>query len=180
MKAREPEQSSVVRWMVVTSGGDPHHVAQRFLSCCGCGVAAELESVSSARVALAKLVEDENAVRHPAMEFLKQCGYTVIEARDGLQAVDAVHKHERPIDLMVTDVVMPGMGGGQLAELLAEKYPTMKVLFVLGYSEQVVLRHRIASLRSNFLQKPFTLKSLAAKVRERLDATAAAAVGAGQ
>ena len=126
------------------------------------------------------LVEDENAVRHPALEFLKQCGYTVIEARDGLQAVDVVHKHERPIDLMVTDVVMPGMSGGQLAELLAEKYPNMKVLFVSGYSEQVVLRHRIASLHSNFLQKPFTLKSLAAKVREMLDATAAAAVGAGQ
>jgi PAS domain S-box-containing protein len=126
------------------------------------------------------LVEDENAVRHPAFEFLKQCGYTVIEAKDGLQAVDVVHKHGGTVDLMVTDVVMPGMSGGQLAELLAEKYPNMKVLFVSGYSEQVVLRHQIASLRTNFLQKPFTLKSLAAKVREVLDATTAAAAGAGQ
>jgi two-component system, cell cycle sensor histidine kinase and response regulator CckA len=88
------------------------------------------------------------------MEFLKQCGYTVIEAKDGLQAVDAVHKHEHPIDLMVTDVVMPGMGGRQLAELLTEKCPNMKVLFVSGYSEQVVLRHRIASLYSNFCRNP--------------------------
>ena len=84
------------------------------------------------------------------------------------------------IDLLVTDVVMPGMSGGQLAELLAERYPRMKVLFVSGYSEQVVLRHKIANLHTNFLQKPFTLKSLAAKVREVLDASAAAAAGAGR
>jgi len=126
------------------------------------------------------LVEDESAVRHPALEFQKQCGYTVIEAKDGLQAIDVVHKPGGTVDLMVTDVVMPGMSGGQLAELLAEKYPDMKVLFVSGYSEQVVLRHQIASLHANFLQKPFTLKSLAAKVREVLDATTAAAAGAGQ
>jgi signal transduction histidine kinase/ActR/RegA family two-component response regulator len=126
------------------------------------------------------LVEDENAVRYPAFEFLKRCGYAVIQAKDGLQAIDVVHKHGGTVDLMVTDVVMPGMSGGQLAELLAEKYPDMRVLFVSGYSEQVVLRHKIANLHANFLQKPFTLKSLAAKVREVLDATAAAAAGAGQ
>jgi two-component system cell cycle sensor histidine kinase/response regulator CckA len=122
------------------------------------------------------LVEDENAVRHPAFEFLKQCGYNVIEAKDGLQAIDSVHKHGSTIDVMVTDVVMPGMSGGQLAE----RYPRMKVLFVSGYSEQVVLRHKIANVQTNFLQKPFTLKSLAAKVREVLDASAAAAAGAGR
>jgi YesN/AraC family two-component response regulator len=82
--------------------------------------------------------------------------------------------------MMVTDVVMPGMSGGQLAELLAEKFPDMKVLFVSGYSEQVVLRHKIADVHTNFLQKPLTLKSLAAKMREILDATSvAAAAGAG-
>jgi len=115
------------------------------------------------------LVEDENAVRH-----------TVIEAQNGLQAIDVSHKHQGPINLMVTDVGMPEMSGGQLAELLAEKYPEMKVLFVSGYSEQVVLRHKIVDLHANFLQKPFTLKSLAAKVREILDATKAVAAGAGQ
>jgi two-component system, cell cycle sensor histidine kinase and response regulator CckA len=125
------------------------------------------------------LVEDENAVRRPTFEFLRQCGYTVIEAKAGLQAIDAAHKHQGRIDLMVTDVVMPGMSGGQLAELLGEKYSEMKVLFVSGYSEQVVQRHKIADVHSNFLQKPFTLKSLAAKMREILDATAAAAASAG-
>jgi PAS domain S-box-containing protein len=114
------------------------------------------------------LVEDENAVRHPASEFLKRCGYTVLDAKDGLQAVEAASRHKGPIDLIVTDVVMPGMSGGQLAELLAEKYPEMKVLFVSGYSQNVVLGHNILNIRKNFLQKPFTLKSLAAKVREVL------------
>jgi two-component system cell cycle sensor histidine kinase/response regulator CckA len=78
---------------------------------------------------------------------------------------------------MVTDVVMPGMSGGQLAELLADKYSDMKMLFVSGYSEQVVLRHKILDVHGNFLQKPFTLKSLAAKIREVLGTTAAAAAG---
>jgi two-component system, cell cycle sensor histidine kinase and response regulator CckA len=79
---------------------------------------------------------------------------------------------------MVTDVVMPGMSGRQLAELLAEKYSDMKVLFVSGYSAKVVLRHKILDVRTNFLQKPFTLKSLGAKIREVLG-NASAAAGAG-
>ena len=85
------------------------------------------------------LVEDESAVPYAALEFLKKCGYSVIEARDGLSAVDAASKHSGPIDLVVTDVVMPGMGGGQLAELLAEKHPNIKVLFMSGYAETIVL-----------------------------------------
>lgn len=125
------------------------------------------------------LVEDENAVRHPTFEFLKQCGYHVLEAKDGLQAVETAHKHGGKIDLLVTDVVMPGMSGGQLADLLAGKYSEMKVLFVSGYSEQVVSRHKIANVHTNFLQKPFTLKTLAAKVREALDRQASAAASAG-
>ena len=114
------------------------------------------------------LVEDESAVRHPAGEYLRQCGYTVIEAGDGLHAVEVTDKHQGRIDIMVTDVVMPGMSGGQLAELLSERYSAMKVLFVSGYSEKVVLRHKILDVQTNFLQKPFTLKSLAAKIREVL------------
>ncbi len=125
------------------------------------------------------LVEDENAVRQPACEFLKGCGYEVIEAKDGLQAVEAADRHKGAIDLMVTDVVMPGMSGGQLADLLAGKYPQMRVLFVSGYSEKVVLRHNIVDVQNNFLQKPFTLKSLATKIREVLGKASVAAVAAG-
>jgi YesN/AraC family two-component response regulator len=99
----------------------------------------------------------------------------VIEAKDGLQAVEAAHKYSGKIDMMITDVVMPGMSGGQLAELLVDKYSDMKMLFVSGYSEQVVLRHKILDVHGNFLQKPFTLKSLAAKIREVLGTAAAAA-----
>ena len=120
------------------------------------------------------LVEDESAVRHPAAEFLKQCGYNVIEAEDGLQAVEAAHKYSGKIDMMITDVVMPGMSGGQLAELLVKALRHEDAV-VSGYSEQVVLRHKILDVHGNFLQKPFTLKSLAAKIREVLGTAAAAA-----
>jgi two-component system cell cycle sensor histidine kinase/response regulator CckA len=125
------------------------------------------------------LVEDETAVRQPACEFMKRCEYNIIEAKDGLQAVDAAARHKGRIDLMVTDVVMPGMSGGQLAELLAEKYPKMEVLFISGYSEKVVLRHNILDVQTNFLQKPFTLKSLGGKVREVLGKASVAAAVAG-
>jgi two-component system, cell cycle sensor histidine kinase and response regulator CckA len=127
------------------------------------------------------LVEDESAVRHPALEFLRNCGYSVIEAKDGLAAIDAVSKHAAPIDLMVTDVVMPGMSGGQLAELLTEKYPGMKVLFMSGYAETIVLSHKIMDLdvRCNFLQKPFNLRTLGRKVREVLAKTVVATGASG-
>lgn len=125
------------------------------------------------------LVEDENAVRHPACEFLRQCGYCVIEGRDALHAVEQAHEHSGHIDLMITDVVMPGMSGGQLTELLLERYPDMKVLFMSGYSERVVLRHQIFAPQTNFLQKPFTLRALAAKIRKVLGNTAAAGASTG-
>jgi two-component system, cell cycle sensor histidine kinase and response regulator CckA len=114
------------------------------------------------------LVEDESAVRHPASEFLKKCGYTVIEAQDGLQAIEAARKFEGKIDLLVSDVVMPGMSGGQMAELLAESRSEMKVLFVSGYAEKTVQNHRILDAHTNFLQKPYTLASLGRKIREVL------------
>jgi two-component system cell cycle sensor histidine kinase/response regulator CckA len=122
-------------------------------------------------------VEDENAVRHPAVEFLKKLGYIVIEAQDGLQAVDVASKFTGRIDLMITDVVMPGMSGGQLAGILGAKYPDMKVVFVSGYAERVVLKHKIVDVHTNFLQKPFTLQCLAGKIRETLAHRAAKAAG---
>jgi len=103
----------------------------------------------------------------------------VIDARDGLNAVEVADKHPGKIDLMITDVVMPGMSGGQLAELLAGKYSAMKVLFVSGYSEKVVLRHKILDVQTNFLQKPFTLKALAMKIREVLGQVSVSASAGG-
>jgi YesN/AraC family two-component response regulator len=101
----------------------------------------------------------------------------VIEAKDGLSAVDAVNKHTGVIDLVVTDVVMPGMGGGQLGEILVGKYPNIKVLFMSGYAETIVHSHKIMDLevRCDFLQKPFNLRTLGRKVRQLLSKKAVAA-----
>jgi two-component system cell cycle sensor histidine kinase/response regulator CckA len=115
------------------------------------------------------LVEDEESVRRPAAEFLQHSGYNVLEAGNGAQALEVVANSELPIDLVVTDVVMPGMSGGALAEHLSTTTPASRILFVSGYAEQVVIDHHIVDVHRNFLQKPFTLRELAAKIRETLD-----------
>jgi two-component system cell cycle sensor histidine kinase/response regulator CckA len=120
------------------------------------------------------LVEDETAVRQSTGEFLRLSGYTVVEAKDGEDALRVAKNHAGTIDLMVTDVVMPHLGGAKLAAQLASTRPTMKVLFVSGYAESTVLRHGPIDVTNSFLQKPFGLKSLAIKIRQVLDAGAAA------
>ena len=115
------------------------------------------------------LVEDEASVRQAARQFLSQSGYTVLDANDGADALRASRQHRGPIHLMITDVVMPKMAGPKLAELLADERPDMKVLFVSGYAEKTVLQHGTVDLTTGFLQKPFSLKTLARKVREVLE-----------
>jgi len=117
------------------------------------------------------LVEDEASVRQASREFLARSGYTVLEARDGEDALLVSRKHRGPIQLMVTDVVMPRMGGPRLAERLAEERPQMKVLFVSGYAENAALRHGKTDVSTRFLQKPFSLKTLARNVRDVLETT---------
>jgi PAS domain S-box-containing protein len=112
------------------------------------------------------LVEDEASVRQAARQFLIESGYTVLEANDGEDALRASREHHGPIHLMITDVVMPRMGGPKLAERLADERPEMKVLFVSGYAENTVLQHGIIDVTTHFLQKPFSLKALARKVSE--------------
>jgi two-component system, cell cycle sensor histidine kinase and response regulator CckA len=116
------------------------------------------------------LVEDEASVRQASRQFLARSGYVVLEANDGEDALLVSRKHRGPIHLMVTDVVMPRMGGPRLAERLAEERPDMKVLFVSGYAENTVLQHGKIDVATRFLQKPFSLKALARKVREVLEA----------
>jgi len=116
------------------------------------------------------LVEDESAVRQPAREFLARCGYTVLEASDGEDALRVSREYCGPIDLMISDVVMPKMSGPKLAEQVAAERPRMKALFVSGYAENTVLRHGKIDVTTRFLQKPFSLKTLQGKVREVLDA----------
>ena len=115
------------------------------------------------------LVEDETAVRQSTGEFLRLNGYTVIEAKDGEDALRVAKNHAGTIELMVTDVVMPRLGGTKLAAQLASTRPDMKVLFVSGYAESTVLRHGAIDVTNSFLQKPFGLKSMATKIRQILD-----------
>ncbi len=115
------------------------------------------------------LVEDETAVRRSTAEFLRLRGYKVIEAKDGLDALAVAQKHDDTIHLLVTDVVMPNMSGGELAKEMGNLRPETHLLFVSGYAGKTVLDHKVVDLETNFLQKPYTLKQLSAKVRAALD-----------
>jgi signal transduction histidine kinase len=115
------------------------------------------------------LVEDEEAVRAITRHVLQLCGYTILEASHGAEAIKICENNPGPIHLLMTDVVMPGMGGRQLAETLLSRQPDMKVLYLSGYTDDAVVRHGVLEAGANFLQKPFTPGSLAQKVREILD-----------
>jgi two-component system, cell cycle sensor histidine kinase and response regulator CckA len=115
------------------------------------------------------LVEDEDALRRAAAEFLTLRGYNVLQAKDGLDALSAAKNHGSTIHLAVTDVVMPHMSGGELAKELEALRPETRLLFVSGYAGQTVLDHKVVDVENNFLQKPFTLKQLGGKVRSILD-----------
>jgi CheY-like chemotaxis protein len=116
------------------------------------------------------LVEDEDAVRAITCHILRAGGYTVLEAADGDAARRACAEHGGPIHLLVSDVVMPGVGGRELAEQLLALHPEMKVLYLSGYTDDAIVRHGILQESVNFLQKPFSSGVLAHKVREVLDA----------
>ena len=114
------------------------------------------------------LVEDEQSVRRAAAEFLTLQGYTVFEAKDGLDALSVAKGCGATIHLLVTDVVMPNMSGGQLAKELAQLRPDTKILFVSGYAGKTVLDHNVVDVETNFLQKPYTLKQFSLKIRSAL------------
>lgn len=115
------------------------------------------------------LVEDEDAVRALARQSLEKRGYKVLEAGNGREALALAESYEGPLHLLVTDVVMPQMSGRQLVEEIVPRRPELKVLLMSGYTEDAVVRHGIADARANYLQKPFTLSTLARKIREVLD-----------
>ena len=121
------------------------------------------------------LVEDEQSVRAVASEILQSNGYSVIESRDGEEALRSFGRHRGPIDLLLTDVVMPRMKGPELAARLAEAQPELKVIYMSGYNEESYLGRRIGEEGSMLIQKPFSPQNLARKVREVLDGKAAPA-----
>ncbi len=117
------------------------------------------------------LAEDSAAVRAVARQVLERQGYTVLEAPDGELALQLAQRHSGPIHLLLTDVVMPGMSGRQLADRLALARPDMKVLYASGYTDDSVVRHGVLEEGTPYLQKPFTPESLARKVRDVLDSS---------
>ena len=114
------------------------------------------------------LVEDEDAVRALLSNVLQECGYTVLEAGGVEHAIRVAAGFPARIHLLVTDVVMPGKGGGILAEKMIAQFPKMKVLYFSGYTDESVGRHGIVREKVDFLQKPFSPLILAHKVREIL------------
>ena len=118
------------------------------------------------------LVEDEDAVRRFARRVLVRAGYTVVEAADGEQAVETARSHAGPIALVVTDVVMPSMGGYAAARELASILPGTPVLFISGYAGEDVLRRGGLPPDAPFLQKPFTPADLLQRVRQAIEAGA--------
>jgi two-component system, cell cycle sensor histidine kinase and response regulator CckA len=116
------------------------------------------------------LVEDEKGVRELAREYLEMSGYTVIEAEDGHTALELASMHAGTIHLLMTDVVMPGISGRELAERVKRLRPKISVLYMSGYTDQAVVHHGILDMDAVLLQKPFTLATLSSKLRELLTA----------
>jgi CheY-like chemotaxis protein len=114
------------------------------------------------------LVEDEEAVRALVRNILKQKGYRVLEASRGDEALELAEQYWGPIDLLVTDVVMPQMSGRELARRLADLHPQIKVLYISGYADNAVWYQGGLNSGGAFLQKPFSPEALAHKVREAL------------
>ena len=115
------------------------------------------------------LVEDEIGVRELAREYLEMSGYTVIVAPDGHTAIELAAMHAGTINLLMTDMVMPGIGGRELAERVIAVRPEIKILYMSGYTDQAVVHQGILGTDAPLLQKPFTLATLTMKLREILD-----------
>ncbi len=116
------------------------------------------------------LVEDEEVVRNLVREILEGNGYTVLEAQNGAEALDLGRRVTTPIQLLVTDVVMPKMSGRELAERLVTIHRETRVLYMSGYTDGAIGQHGVLDPHTEFLQKPFTFDDLAQKVRKVLDA----------
>ena len=117
------------------------------------------------------LVEDEETLRNLAVGILKGYGYNVLSAENGEEALRGLHNLPVIPDLLVSDVVMPKMSGRELSDRIKAIHPGTRVLYMSGYTDNAIVHHGVLDPGVSFLQKPFTPKGLARKVREVLDAT---------
>jgi len=115
------------------------------------------------------IVEDDDVLRKLLQEVLQNYGYRLLVAENGEDALRVGKEHEGPIHLLLTDVVMPRMGGKKLAERLQPLYPRMKVIYMSGYTDKAIVRHGVLAPELNFIQKPFALKNLGRKVRKVIE-----------
>jgi CheY-like chemotaxis protein len=115
------------------------------------------------------LVEDNTQVRELARRVLQRQGYTLLEAKDGEEALRLAGDYSAPIHLLLTDVVMPGMSGTALAEQLAKTHPELKTLYMSGYTDEAIAHHGVLAPDVEFLSKPFSPLDLARKIRAVLD-----------
>lgn len=115
------------------------------------------------------VVEDEDTVRRIAVDALETYGYNVWEASNGKEALSLFNRHNNSFDLLISDLIMPKMGGRELMEKIRIKHPDLKILFISGYAHDDIFQDIMSGRMINFLQKPYTINDLIAKVREILD-----------
>jgi CheY-like chemotaxis protein len=115
------------------------------------------------------IVEDNDEVRQLAMQVLERQGYRVLEAANGNETLRICKEYKDKIHLMVSDVVMPGMSGRELAEQIKSLHPEIKVLYTSGYADERIIHYGVLREGVNYIQKPFTMEGLARKVREAID-----------
>jgi len=115
------------------------------------------------------VVEDNRMVRGLIVNILKSKGYTVLDTEAGWEALGVCEREKGPIDLILTDVVMPHMSGPELIEWLRKVRADFKVLYMTGYTDETIVQHGILEKGVNLIHKPFTIEKLERKVREVLD-----------
>ena len=115
------------------------------------------------------LVEDNEQVRNLAQLILKKQGYNVIVSQNSEEALSLLEAHEGLVDILLTDIVLPGMNGRELYEIAVQSKPQLKVLFMSGHSDDVIAHRGVLDEGIQFIQKPFSVQKLAAKMREVMD-----------